>query len=71
MPRQIEAERAPVPSAGSCGDIGFAGCTVPAVGLREQECPEAWGIHGRGDGPQKEISALARSWPDGTVTAIE
>ena len=33
MPRQIEAERVPVPSAGGAGAIASVGCTGPPAGL--------------------------------------
>ena len=33
MPRQVEAERVPVPSAGGAGVLASAGCTGPPAAL--------------------------------------
>jgi hypothetical protein len=51
MPRRIESKRSGLRAAHrQCGGLASAGCMAPAAGLQwQQERPEAWLLHRRGD----------------------
>jgi len=62
MPRQIEAERATLPSSGHAG-LASAECMAPVAELlAAPECPQAWGVHRGGVGPKETDQ---RSFSDG------
>jgi hypothetical protein len=67
MQRQIEAERAKVPSAGGEGRMHGARGGAPKG---QPKRTQTWGLRRRGARPRRQISALARMARE-TMGAIE